>query len=73
MTIYHDLQMAMQVDSRRRSRALLGLNDTVNVVLELEGSSPAAALSINQDLGTGIFGGNLQVPSQQHHTPKGLC
>ena len=46
--------------SRRRSRALLGLNDTVNAVLELEGSSPAAALSINQDLGTGVLGGNLQ-------------
>ena len=59
--IFPIIQLAMQVESRRRSRALLGLNDTVNVVLELEGSSPAAALSINQDLGNSVFGGNLQV------------
>lgn len=55
------VDLLFQVESRRRSRMLLGANDTVNAVLELEGTSPAAALSINQDLGNGVFGGNLQV------------
>ena len=50
-----------QVQSRRKSRMLLGANDTVDAQLELEGSSPAAALSINSDLGNNVIGGNLQV------------
>jgi len=44
----------MQVTSRRMTRMLLGANDTVAAVLELEGTSSAAALAINSDLGNSL-------------------
>lgn len=48
---------------RRMHRSLLQSNQTVNVDLEMEGSSPQAALSINTDLGNNVLSGTLQVRS----------
>ncbi len=62
----------VQLTSRRMTRMLLGANDTVAAVLELEGTSSAAALSINNDLGrapflssaTGVCGEGLHLAFQ---------
>lgn len=51
----------MVLQASTHSRRLLGANDSVDVYLELEGTSPAAALSINSDLGNSVLSGNLQV------------
>ena len=54
----------LQASRRRRAllaRSLLGSNDTVDAVLELEGTTSAAALSINSNLATNVLNGALQV------------
>ena len=54
----------LQASRRRRAllaRSLLGSNDTVEAVLELEGTTSAAALSINSNLATNVLNGALQV------------
>ena len=54
----------LQASRRRRAllaRSLLGSNDTVDAVLELEGTTSAAALSINSNLATNVVNGALQV------------
>ena len=53
--------LAKHLQVSQPGRKLLGANDTVDVFLELEGTSAAAALSINSDLGNNVLNGNLQV------------